>query len=131
MDTLIETYQGRTATYGLTDQPVQAGYDQHALVNADNAKELVRCHPEMWQIMKQESNSMNWGNWLKGLGVMVGAAAASAAAQVVSNRSTNKSAPAITGANVGLTAGVAAIGAFLAYLAQSPINPAPPPDVPK
>jgi hypothetical protein len=66
---------------------------------------------------------MNWKNWLKGLALVVGTASVSAAVQVVNNRTTSKSAPPITGGSIGITAGVAAIGALLAYLTQSPLDP--------
>ena len=52
MGTLIETYRGRTAAYGLTDQPVGLGYNQHRTVNRANAESLARNHPETWRISK-------------------------------------------------------------------------------
>ena len=63
MATLIETYQGRTAENGLTDQPVSLEYDQHKFVNRDNARELVRSHPETWRIpgyVVTEKKQMSW-----------------------------------------------------------------------
>jgi hypothetical protein len=52
VEALIETYQGRTAVYGLTDQPVSLAYDQPAFVNRTNALSLVQSHPETWHIQE-------------------------------------------------------------------------------
>jgi hypothetical protein len=63
MAVLIETYQGRTAAYGLTDQPVSLEYDQHKFVNRANAVSLAQSHPETWRIpgyVVSEKKQMSW-----------------------------------------------------------------------
>jgi drug/metabolite transporter (DMT)-like permease len=70
---------------------------------------------------------MNWNMWLKGLAAAVAGGAVMAGGQVVTNRMQNgKAAPAITGGNVGISAGLGAVVTLIAYMMQSPMPIAAP-----
>jgi ABC-type Fe3+-siderophore transport system permease subunit len=66
---------------------------------------------------------MDLNTWLKGLGAaMLGSAVVTAGGYLQNRLQNGKDAPPITGAAIGLHAGLGAVVALLSYLTQSPLQ---------
>ena len=62
MDTLVETYGGRTEKYTVTDSPMGT-YDPWQFVNRANAELLAQGYPDAWHIpgyIVPERENMSW-----------------------------------------------------------------------